>query len=108
MNKTKKVNHSMQPDKFPSINHQILDEQIRSGQLNPATYVQGLGTTFIEEVPAYQEWKRGELKLNTGSQIGSEHMTYYMGSVGLQPNYDRSQCARTEKPKCQACGKLIY
>ena len=54
------VNHSTEPNKYPSINHEILDRGIRSGQIDPNNY---MGTVPLSEVPAYTEDLEKKVKI---------------------------------------------
>lgn len=61
------INHSDNPGKYSSINHQILDEGIRNGKINPLNYS---GTVPLSEIPAYKEWSKtrescGSVSMNT-------------------------------------------
>lgn len=96
-------NNSTEPNIYPSINHQMMDYAIRTGQLDPANYHQSIGTTPIEEVPAYQEWKRGELKVITSPIMGTSNI--YAGSAN--PTMVDYKKAFIGSPRCEACGKPI-
>lgn len=90
---------------YLSSNHQAVDYYIRTGQIDPA---KGYGGTVpLSEVPAYQEWQKGELIIAPyeSSEIhGFVGGTAVMGTTKtILDGWYCPNCSKTHSPYINTC-----